>query len=219
MKNYKSLNITLFLFLIINLIVNNTLVFAVEPKHPNNQDQYYQYNVNIIERLARIEEGQKAIISEMNVRFEAVLKEMQTRFEAVDKRFEAVDKRFEALISEMNARFEAVDKRFETLIREMNARFEGVDKRIDQLGTYFMAIIGTFVSIFLAMIGFAIWDRKTMLVKAREESEKLYNNLQQEERLNIKRNNEKIQQLIDIMKKMSEKIPEMKNMMQTANLL
>jgi len=75
------------------------------------------------------------------------------------------------------------------------------------------------VSLFLAMIGFTIWDRKTMLVKAREESEKLYNNLQQEERLNIKRNNEKIQQVIDIMKKMSEKIPEMKNIMQTANLL
>ena len=212
MKNYQALNITLFLFLIINLIVNNTLVLAVEPKHPNNQDQYYQYNINIIERLARIEEGQKAIISEMNVRFEAVLKEMDTRFEAILKemqtRFEAVDKRFEA-----------VDKRFESLIREMNARFEGVDKRIDQLGTYFMAIIGTFVSIFLAMIGFAIWDRKTMLVKAREESEKLYNNLQQEERLNIKRNNDRIQQVIDIMKKMSEQIPEMKNMMQTANLL
>ena len=62
-------------------------------------------------------------------------------------------------------------------------------------------------------------SKNKMLVKAREESEKLYNNLQQEERLNIKRNNQKIKQLIDIMKKMSEKIPEMKNIMQTTNLL
>lgn len=40
----------------------------------------------IIERLARLEEGQKSL-----------LREMDRRFEAVDKRFEAIDKRFESL--------------------------------------------------------------------------------------------------------------------------
>ena len=47
----------------------------------------------IIERLVRLEEGQKNLLREMDKRFEAVDK----RFEAVDKRFEAVDKRLESL--------------------------------------------------------------------------------------------------------------------------
>ena len=41
----------------------------------------------IIERLTRLEEGQKSI-----------LREMDKRFEAIDKRFEAIDKRFETII-------------------------------------------------------------------------------------------------------------------------
>jgi len=58
----------------------------------------------IVERLTRLEGSLKAIEQGQ----QAILREIDKRFEAVDKRFEAVDKRFEA-----------VDKRFET----MDARF------------------------------------------------------------------------------------------------
>jgi len=84
----------------------------------------------IIERLTRIEEGQKAI-----------LREMDKRFEAVDRRFEAVDRRFEA-----------VDK-----------RFEDINNRFDQLIKVFIGIIAAFAAIVAVTIGFAIWDRRTVL--------------------------------------------------------
>ncbi len=77
----------------------------------------------IIERLTRIEEGQKAI-----------LREMDKRFEGVDKRFEGVDKRFEM-----------------------------IEKRFDQMINLFIAIVGAFSAIVAVTIGFAIWDRRTMI--------------------------------------------------------
>ncbi len=73
--------------------------------------------------MKRIEEGQKAIIRE------------------IDKRFEAVDKRFES-----------IDK-----------RFENMEKRFDQMINLFLAIVGAFTAIVAVSIGFAIWDRRTMV--------------------------------------------------------
>ena len=55
----------------------------------------------IVERLTRLEEGQKHLHSEMNSRFNDLRSEMNSRFG--DLRFE------------MNSRFQAVDKRFDIL--------------------------------------------------------------------------------------------------------
>jgi DNA repair exonuclease SbcCD ATPase subunit len=49
----------------------------------------------IIERLTRLEEGQKSILREMNKRFEDINK----RFEDINKRFEDINKRFDNLVS------------------------------------------------------------------------------------------------------------------------
>ena len=64
--------------------------------------------------------------------------EMNARFESVDKRFEAVDKRFEDLRSDVNKRFE-------------------------QVNTYIGWMIALFAAITASTIGFAIWDRRTMI--------------------------------------------------------
>ena len=49
----------------------------------------------ITERLIKLEEGQKAILREIDKRFESIDK----RFESMDKRFESMDKRFDQLIN------------------------------------------------------------------------------------------------------------------------
>lgn len=58
----------------------------------------------IVERLTRVEEGQKAI-----------LREMDKRFEALDKRFESIDKRFESI----DAQFDRIDAQFERIVNIM----------------------------------------------------------------------------------------------------
>jgi len=67
-------------------ILMPSLVIAVE-RAPRISDR------EIVERLTRLEEGQKNI----------------------ETRFDDVNRRFDDLRSEMNSRFEAVDKRFDTL--------------------------------------------------------------------------------------------------------
>jgi len=122
----------------------------------------------IIERLTRLEEGQKSILREMDKRFEAIDK----RFEAIDKRFEAINKRFDAIDRRFEAidrRFEAIDRRFETIDR----RFEAIDRRFDQLNNLIIGIIGAFSAIVAVTIGFAIWDRRSMIRPFEDKVEEL----------------------------------------------
>jgi chromosome segregation ATPase len=129
-----------------------------------------------VQRLARLEEGQKAIIARFEAvdkRFDSLIREMNQRFEAVDKRFEAVDKRFEAV----DKRFEAVDKQFESLIREMNQRFEALNKRIDLIENHVSRLDNYFLTILAAIIGliaYTIWDRKTAFDAVYKKIEQLF---------------------------------------------
>jgi hypothetical protein len=101
---------------ILSILFMPYFVYGVE-KAPRISDK------EIIERLTRLEEGQKAI-----------LREMDKRFESIDKRFESIDK-----------------------------RFESIDKRFDQMINIFIAIVASFSAIVAVTIGFAIWDRRTMI--------------------------------------------------------
>jgi exonuclease VII large subunit len=74
---------------------------------------------------------------------------IEQRLDAMEKRFE---QRFEDLRADMNARFEQIDK-----------RFEQVDKRFEQQHNTIMMLIGVFTAITAATIGFALWDRRTMI--------------------------------------------------------
>ena len=62
-------------------ILAPSLVFAVETA-PRISDR------EIVERLTKLEEGQKSLRSEMNSRFNDLRSEMNSRFEAIDKRFD-----------------------------------------------------------------------------------------------------------------------------------
>jgi len=79
--------------------------------------------------------------NQANVRYELELRERIVRVEEELKHqrelmlegFNRVDRRFEQLISEMNARFAQVDKRFE----QMDKRFEQMEKRFEQVDRRF----------------------------------------------------------------------------------
>ena len=101
-------------------------------------------NLNLVERIARLEEGQKAIIVEM-----------RTRFESVDKRFEAIDKRFESLVREMTHGFET-----------MNKRIDSLENQISNHGTYIFAMFAAII----ALMAYVIWDRKTAFDKVFSET-------------------------------------------------
>jgi exonuclease VII large subunit len=116
----------------------------------------------IIESLAELKAGQKALELRMDQRFEAVdqrfeafQRQIDERFEAVDQRFEAVDQRFDDLQQQINQRFEAVDQRFEAV----DQRFTSIDQQLDQIWNLMLVMIA---GIF-GLIGYIVWDRKTAL--------------------------------------------------------
>jgi hypothetical protein len=99
----------------------------------------------IVERLTRLEEGQKAL----NKRFDDLRAEMNGRFD--DLRAE-MNGRFDDLRAEMNGRFQAMDKRSDDLRAEMNGRFQAMDKRFDIL----QWMLGLFITISMIILGFVL---------------------------------------------------------------
>ena len=79
--------------------------------------------------------------------------------EVTDQRFEQVDKRIVELREDMNKRFEQIDK-----------RFEQVDMRFEQMMNTLQLIAGIFTVLTLGVIGFAYWDRRTIIRKAKHET-------------------------------------------------
>ena len=81
----------------------------------------------------------------------------------IEKRQAVLEAQFKEFKEQVNKRFEQVDKRFAELRQDMNARFE-------QLYTFLWIITGIFTTMVVAVIGFAYWDRRTIIRKARDEA-------------------------------------------------
>ena len=148
------------------------------------------------ERLVRVEAIQTTFMQQVDKRLEQV----DTRIEQVDKRFEQVDKRFEQ-----------VDKRFEELRSDMNARFEQVDKRFGQTADMFYALAAIFTTLFAAVFGFAWWDRRSVLITARNEVAASTQD--------IRGATLRSERLIEVLRSFSENVPNLKVLMRQANLL
>jgi hypothetical protein len=136
----------------------------------------------IVERLSKLEEGQKAI-----------LREMDHRFESIDQRFESIDQ-----------------------------RFESIDQRFDQLTNLLIAIISAFAGIVAVTIGFAIWDRRTMIRPFETKVRILENRIEDvADRCSSKGSpdNDRLNSLIGVMRKYAGSNKGVADAMRSFNLL
>ena len=139
--------------------------------------------------------------------------------EATDQRFEQVDKRIVELREDMNKRFEQIDK-----------RFEQVDKRFEQMMNTLQLIAGIFTVLTLGVIGFAFWDRRTIIHKAKQETLKTLERdaVPKEEAIidravaqavqEIKKDN-RLQDLIAALRKLAATDPPLANVLKEFHLL
>ncbi|MEZ5492999.1 MAG: hypothetical protein R3E61_00020 [Pseudomonadales bacterium] len=118
---------------------------------PEANQANVRYELELRERIVRVEEElkhQRELMLEgfnrMDKRFEQLISEMNARFAQVDKRFEQVDKRFE----QMDKRFEQMEKRFE----QVDRRFEIMTARIDRFMVWSFATTLTVGGIVIAVI-------------------------------------------------------------------
>ncbi len=70
------------------------------------------------------------------------------------------------LLIELKVKIGEIDKRFE----QIDKRFEQVDKRFEQMMDFLKILSAIFTSLVIAVIGFAYWDRRTIIKKAKEET-------------------------------------------------
>ena len=129
---------------------------------------------------------------------------LEVKFEEIDKRFEQVDKRLMELREDMNKRFEQLDK-----------RFEQVDKRFEQIMSMSYILSGIFTAMFTAVFGFAWWDRRTILVQAREEARNILKT-HEDRSQGVE---EKLKNITELLRRWSAKKPELKELMRYCNLL
>ena len=163
------------------ILLCNSVCWAVEVA-PRITDR------EIVERLSKLEEGQKAI-----------LREMDQRFESIDQRFESLDQRFESI----------------------DHRFESIDQRFDQLTNLLIAIISAFAGIVAVTIGFAIWDRRTMIRPFETKVRALENRIEDVADRCSKGSpdNDRLNSLIGVMRKYASSNKEVADVMRSFNLL
>ncbi|WP_404356646.1 hypothetical protein [Methylotuvimicrobium sp. KM1] len=103
------------------------------------------YEIELRERMVRVEEALKNQGEELKAQRETMMMIMQQ----MDKRFEQVDKRLEQMQQETN-------KRFEQMQQDNNKRFEQVHQEILQLHRDMRQLTMWAMGIFLSVAGLAV---------------------------------------------------------------
>ena len=80
-------------------------------------------------------------------------------------------------VAEIKGELRQMNKRFDDMTRHINERFADINKRIEELGKriddlkdVMLAMFAGLVVLVITVIGFAFWDRRTVVKKAVEES-------------------------------------------------
>jgi len=73
-------------------------------------------------------------------------------------------------MEQTDKRFELMDKRITELREDMNKRFEQINNELNRLTQMMVGIFAGQIALVVAVIGFAWWDRRTIIRKAREET-------------------------------------------------
>jgi len=100
-----------------------------------------------------------------------------------------------------------IETTLQVFMEQVDKRFEQVDKRFEQLTNFLWMLVSIFTAFTIAILGFAIWDRKTIVSKAKEEAIKA---IQSES---------KVETMLKAMRKISETDPKWKTVLSELNLL
>ena len=121
----------------------------------------------IVERLTRLEEGQRSMQQRTEQRFSTVEQRLSSMEKRMDERFEAMNKKMDERFSAMQKQ---LDDRFSAMQKQLDDRFSFMQKQMDlmrrQMENHMMIqwnlILALIVAI-LGLVGFVVWDRATAL--------------------------------------------------------
>ena len=106
-------------------------------------------------------------------------------------------------MEQTDKRFEQANKRFE----DMNKRFEDVNKRFDEIINFLWILTAIFTALTATVIGFAYWDRRTIIRRARDEAIEI---IEKEGRL---------RDFIRALRELAKREPQVRSVLEQYNLL
>jgi len=78
--------------------------------------------------------------------------------------------RAEAKMEAIEAKMEAIEAKMDALETKMDVKFDNIQRQIDQLSILFYWGFGILISLFIFMMGYMIWDRRTALQPALDKA-------------------------------------------------
>ncbi len=184
--------------IIILLLVFSKLLFS--------QTQEVPFTLADRDRLIQLEADVKSLRYEINVNLKSIdlrFEGVYQRFDGVDQKFDIVDQRFEGVYQ----RFDGVDQRFEGIYQRFDSidqRFENLENQISDIKIFLYWGFGILFSFMLFMMGFILWDRRSMVKPVKEDVELL------------KLENEKMK---DIFRKQAVDQPQLWEILKNAGIL
>ncbi len=133
----------------------------------------------IVERLTRLEEGQKAMITQVK----QLREDMSTQTKQ--------------LREDMNTQTKQ-------LREDMNTQFDRIDSQLNRMAAIFTALV-------VAIIGFAIWDRRTMIRPFENKVKDIENEIAQ--------NRNKLHSLIETLRELSKTDEKVAKVLKSFHLL
>jgi len=112
-----------------------------------------------------------------------------------------------ATLEQLNKRIEDINKRIE----DTNKRVEDVNKRIDDLMNFLWMLAGIFSAITAVTIGFALWDRRTMIRPFEDKVKSMEKD--------ILENKEKVQKLIETLRELAKEDEKVARLLKHMNLM
>ncbi len=112
-----------------------------------------------------------------------------------------------ATLEQLNKRIEDINKRIE----DTNKRIEDVNKRIDDLMNFLWMLAGIFSAITAVTIGFALWDRRTMIRPFEDKVKSMEKD--------ILENKEKVQKLIETLRELAKEDEKVARLLKHMNLM
>ena len=89
---------------------------------------------------------------------------------AVDQAERISDREIIERLTRLEENQKAILQRIEDLEKHFEARFEDINKRFEDIGRQLDRMAAIFTALVIAVIGFAYWDRRTIIRKAKEEA-------------------------------------------------
>jgi hypothetical protein len=74
------------------------------------------------------------------------------------------------MLIELKVGVDQLEQRMDERFEQVDKRFEQVNNRFDDMSNFFYILTGIFTTIMVANIGFAFWDRRTVIRQARKEA-------------------------------------------------